>query len=369
MSTVNIPVTRVKRPFMKSLCFIAAVLAILLTACSTGSQTNSSTSTTNTTSSTTQQSASLPTLSPELQISLFASGTTAYTGPDAVEVDNGHVFIDYQNTTAKDCTDNNSSTVVEYSMEGQVIKTFSVPGHSDGMRADPSTHLLWVSSCEDGNPKFVTIDPASGAVTPYALPKTPHGGGFDDLYFLNGMTYIVASNPTLNNAGINVFPALYTITLGSGNAILKPILMGNAAAYDTIAKSTAPLNLVDPDSLTVDTKGELVLIDQGGNEIVYISNPGTPQQKVSRTPVGIQLDDTVWIPSAHGRLLLSDGMQNVTYWISAPLGFQPGAIYTETPSDSGVAGVFGLLDPGTGIITLKGLGFIHPTGLLFVPGS
>jgi hypothetical protein len=120
-----------------------------------------------------------------------------------------------------------------------------------------------------------------------------HSGGYDDLYFLNGMTFIAASNPTLNSAGVNVYPAIDSITLSNGKAVPKPVLMGNAAAYDTIAKSTASLNLVDPDSLSVDTKGDLVLVDQAGNDIVSISDPGTPQQRVSRTPVGSQLDDTV----------------------------------------------------------------------------
>jgi hypothetical protein len=68
-------------------------------------------------------------------------------------------------------------------------------------------------------------------------------------------------------------------------------------------------------------------------------------------------------------LLLSDATKNATYWITAPLGFQPGAIYTETPDDSGVVGVFGLVDPSTGFISLKGFGFLKPSGLLFVPGS
>jgi hypothetical protein len=92
--------------------------------------------------------------------------------------------IDYQNKTAKDCTDQKSSTIVEYMMSGSVVKAFTVPGHSDGMRIDPSTHLLWVTSCEEGDPKFVTVDPSSGTVTAYTVPSTPHKGGYDDLYFL-----------------------------------------------------------------------------------------------------------------------------------------------------------------------------------------
>jgi hypothetical protein len=75
------------------------------------------------------------------------------------------------------------------------------------MRADPSTHLLWVTSCEDGNPKMNTVDPTSGTVTPYTFPATPHGGGYDDLYFVNGTAFIAASNPTLDKNGVNVFPS------------------------------------------------------------------------------------------------------------------------------------------------------------------
>jgi hypothetical protein len=367
MSTQNIPVPRGKHAFTKSLFFVVAALALILTACSSDTQATSPTSTAGTTGSVPQQSSNLPIVSPELNISLFAAGTTTYYAPDSVEVSNGHVFIDYQNTTPKDCTDKTTSTIVEYTMDGKVVKTFSVPGHSDGMRADPTTHLLWVTSCEDGNPAFVTIDPTSGTVTPYTLPNSPHGGGFDDLYFLNGMTFIVASNPTLNSAGVNVFPAIYTITLSSGKATLKPVLMGNASAYDAVAKANTSLNLVDPDSLTVDMKGDLVLVDQAGNDIIYISNPGTPQQKVSRTPVGTQLDDTVWATTAHGRFLLTDGVKNATYWIGSKFGFHPGAVYTETPDDSGVVGLFGLLDPDTGFVTPRGLNFLKATGLLFVP--
>ena len=138
---------------------------------------------------------------PGYQVSVFTTGASTVANPDAVIVDNGHVFIDYQNTTAKDCTDKNSSTIVEYTMDGKSVKSFSVPGHSDGMRADPTTHLLWVTSCEDGNAKMNTIDPTSGTVTPYTFPTAPHGGGYDDLFFVNGMTFVAASNPNLDKNG------------------------------------------------------------------------------------------------------------------------------------------------------------------------
>ncbi len=123
--------------------------------------------------------------------SIFASGTSNYSHPDSVVADNGHVFIGYQNLSGK--TGGGTSTIVEYTMDGKVVKTFSVPGHSDGMRADPSTHLIWTTSNEDGNPSMATIDPKSGIVTPYTFAKTPHGGGYDDLYFLLVSCFLVCS--------------------------------------------------------------------------------------------------------------------------------------------------------------------------------
>jgi sugar lactone lactonase YvrE len=280
-------------------------------------------------------------------------------------VDNGFVYIDYQNTTAKDCTDKNTSTVVQYDMNGKMLKTFTVPGHSDGMRADPSTHLLWVTSCEDGNAKFVTIDPSSGTITPYIIPPSPHGGGYDDLCFLNGMVFIAASNPNLNSAGANVFPAVDKITLGNGKVNLTPVLMGNATATDLLAKAKTTLSEVDPDSMTVDAKGQLVLVNQAGSELVFLNNPGTPQQTVTRMPVGDQLDDTVWTTSSQGRLLVSDGVIGNTYWITA----FPGTVYTQGPDDSGVVGFVGVINMTTGFITPVVIGLAHPTGMIFVPNS
>lgn len=367
MLSMHFPGMNKKASFKKLSYCVAIALALLLTACSTSAQTT--TTTTNATIPTAHQPGDFGLAAlPGFQVSLFVRGTGAYNNPDAVIIDNGHVFIDYQNTTAKDCTDKNSSTIVEYTMNGAVVKTFSVPGHSDGMRADPATHLLWASSCEDGNAKMVTIDTNSGTITPYAFPPAPHGGGYDDIYFVNGMAFIAASNPTLDKNGNNVFPALDKATLNNGKVVLTPVLMGNASATDLIANSKVTLNEVDPDSLTVDTKGDLVLVNQAGNELVLISNPGTSQQKVSRIPVGSQLDDTVWATAAQGRLMVVDGGENSTYWISAS-HFVVDTIFTQTPNDSGVAGLVGVVDPSTGIVTPIIIGFSKPTGMIFVPNS
>jgi hypothetical protein len=295
----------------------------------------------------------------------FAEGKNQFRNPDSIALDGSTIYIGFQNVTAKDGSDHKTSTIVEYKMDGTVVKQFSVPGHNDGLRVDPRTHLVWASSNEDGNPVLNVTDPASGTVTPYTFPATPHGGGYDDVYFMNGKAFIAASNPTLDASGTNVFPALDTITLSGSKAVLTPILMGNAKASDTISGASVTLNLTDPDSLTVDNKGQLVLVSQGDSELVFIKNPGTPQQSVSRTLVGDQLDDTVWTTSDHGRLLVTDGTSNAIYWVH--VDSSAGTIYTQAPDDSGVVGFVGTVDLTTGFIRPGMIGFGKATGMAFIP--
>jgi hypothetical protein len=310
---------------------------------------------------------------PGYEITQFTSTDSRLivSNPDAVEVDQGHVFIDYQNVTAKDCTDQKgtsgpTSTIVEYDMKGKILGHWSVQGHSDGMRIDPSTHLVWTTSCEDGNAMFATIDPASGTVTPYTFPTAPRGGGYDDLFFLNGSAFVAASNPTLDTNGQNPNPAIDRIALGANHTLtLTPVLMGNAMAADLLNSNTpGQLTLTDPDSMSLDSTGQLVLVSQGDSELIFVKNPGAGQQ-VSTMAVGTQLEDTVW-PSGSGRLLVVDG-GGVTYWISG--AFAKGDIYTQAPNDSGIDNFVATINPATGFETPIAIGFTKATGMIFVPNS
>ncbi|HVC80018.1 MAG TPA: hypothetical protein VNL35_05880 [Chloroflexota bacterium] len=304
------------------------------------------------------------------QVSVFATGTTNYTNPDSILTDGRHVFVGYQNITAKDGTDNQSSTVVEYTLSGQIVRTFSVLGHCDGLRMNPTTHLLWAVSNEDGNPRLVTIDPASGAETPYAFAATAHGGGFDDLAFTHGVALISASNPNLDKNGVNIYPALDRITLSHGKASVTPVLMGNGTAIDLTSNTnaTVALNVIDPDSLTINPQGNIVLDNQAGSQLIFIALLGTKYQSITTLPVGNQVDDTVWATSAQGTLLISDTSANTIYAVRSST-FLPGTVYGTTPNDSGVAGMLGIVDQGTGIITPVAIGFGSPHGMLFLPGA
>ncbi|HEX4585736.1 MAG TPA: hypothetical protein VH183_12975 [Burkholderiaceae bacterium] len=318
-----------------------------------------------------QEGGALPALK-GYSVRVWAGPDPRFSNPDSIEVDGDRVWVGYQNVTSKTGNDGKSSTVVEYDRRGTVLHLYSVPGHCDGLRIDPATHLVWASSNEDGNPGLVSIDPAAGVITPYTFGPTAHGGGFDDMAFLNGRMFIAASNPNLDASGQNNFPAVDEVTFNGSNVVLTPVLMGNATAYDTMSQSTVTLNEIDPDSMTIDAAGNLVLVNQAGAELVLISNPGTSTQTVSRTLVGTQLEDTVWIKSAQkGVLLLVDGAGTI-YSIRA--AWQPGTIYTETPNDSGVSGFFGTISLanagiGVAIVTPVAVGFTKATGLTFFPDA
>src|SRR5258708_1620415 len=182
---------------MRSARLLFFGLILLISACST-------TASATTTTASLEVAVKPPVVAlPGYEVSVFTQNDSRIlvSGPDSIAVDGQHVFIDYQNVTAKDCTDQGktgspTSTVIEYDLRGKILNHWPVAGHSDGMRVDPSTHLVWTTSCEDGNPMFATIDPAAGTVTPYKFPDPPHGGGYDDLYFLAGSVSVPAPNPT-----------------------------------------------------------------------------------------------------------------------------------------------------------------------------
>ncbi len=349
----------------------AAVLAGCSSSASTGSPAAATTSTpaTGVIASSTQTGETLDRLlaPPGWTISLWAVGGAKYSAPDSIEKDGNNIWVGYQNVTAKDGSDGKTSTIVEYTLSGKVVNTWPVPGHTDGLRIDPATHRAWVTSNEDGNPALNIIDPASPTPTSITLAPTVHGGGYDDLAFVGGVTYIACSNPTVDASGNNVFPAVDKITVSGTTATVTPMLMGNAKATDTVANAATTLNLTDPDSLTVDPSGNLVLVSQADSALITIQNPGSPTQAVTKTPIGNQEDDTVWATANSGSLYVVDGGKNAIYTLkwSGPKG----TVFTEAPNDSGVVGFVGTIDLTTGFINPVSTGWSKPTGLLFVPAS
>ena len=304
---------------------------------------------------------------PGYQVCLWAAATTTANHPDNVVVAGSNVFIGWQNITAKDGTDTKTSTIAEYTTTGKMLKSWSVIGHTDGMRMQPGSNVLWVMCDEDGNPRLFTINPASGGPTQIKLPSpTPWGGGFDDIQFTGGNAYIDASNPALNAAGNNIYAALYKVSISGTTATLTKVLMANTKATTLIPPtSTVTLNLTDPDSMMIDPTGTLVLDSQGDGEMLWLKNVGTPQQSVSVLSVGTQVDDTVWPTSAKGCILVSDNGSGV-YTICSNV-WVPDTPYVSAPNDSGVIGFVGTLSMSSGIVQPIVAGFANPHGMAFLP--
>jgi len=311
-----------------------------------------------------------PVVQAPYSLSVFAVSTSAYSQPDSIVLWNDSVLVGYQNHVAKDGTDGKSSTIVQYSLNGTVQRTFQVPGHNDGLRIMGESSL-WSLQNEDANPNLVVIDLESGSQKMYAFAPTVHGGGYDDMVVIDGQVLITASNPNLDAAGMNNFPALVRATLSGNMVDVEPVLMGNASATDISTGTTVSLNLTDPDSMSVDPRGNVVLDSQADAELVFISHPLEGTRKVGRinitTAAGpTTVDDTAFAPDARSTMLVTDVAGDTIYRVDRPgFGFEPGTAY----SASDTAGLVGTLNLDNGVLTPIITGFGSARGILFIPLS
>ena len=304
------------------------------------------------------------------QLSVFANAPKGSSAPDSIAVLRDHVFVGYGDGHLPDGSDGLNSEIVEYRMDGTIVHTYTVPGHSDGLKVDPSTHLLWALQNEDANANLVIINPETHGQKLYTFSSAAHGGGYDDIVFRGCKVYISASNPANNpNAG----PAIVSATLEGSTVEVKPVLFGNANAIDIPTDTTVQLNLQDPDSMTLDPEGNIVLDSQGDQELIIVSNPGTPNQRVLHLPLSyvsstgvtpVEVDDTAFVTSTEGFILFADKKLNSVFSLKKS-AFVPGAAYTAADGGPFV----GTIDMTTGIISPIVTGLGNPGGLVFINTS
>jgi hypothetical protein len=296
---------------------------------------------------------------------VFATNPSGSSQPDSIAVERGKVYVGYGDGVAKDGSDGKSSTVVEFSAAGAVVQTFSVPGHNDGLKVDPKTHELWALQNEDGNPNLVVINPATGTETEYTFGPVADGGGFDDITFLRGKAYLSESNPADNP---NTAPAIVRASLSGTMVNVTPVLFGNATAVNVVTKRPVTLNLQDPDSMTANASGNLVMTSQADDEIVIVKHPGTAKQSVSLLPLTdaakdpVSVDDSLFRRSAAGEVLLTDLSAGIVYAITGPR-LRPGLALSAAPD----IGELGSLDLATGVFTPVITGMGSPRGLATLP--
>jgi hypothetical protein len=310
-----------------------------------------------------------PVASTPYKISVFATSVPGqYTKPDSIAVTGGHVFIGYGNNVETDGS-SGSSTIVEYTMDGHLVKTFSVPGHNDGLRVNPETGQLWALQNEDANPSLTIIDPEDGTQRKFTFGPTPHGGGYDDMAFRDGQVFISASNPAHDP---NTAPAIVKARIMGSSVSVSPVLAGNATATNVTTGLPVTLNLQDPDSMIFDPFGDLVLDSQADSELIIVEHAGSENQKVFRlgltlaeAPAGSappQVDDTIFATAPHGVILVTDRDGETVYTITRP-SFGPCSAYTAAPT------LVGKLDFDTGIITPVITGLVSAHGMAFIPSA
>ena len=317
--------------------------------------------------------------------------------PDDMVAENGAIFVVCQDPninpdgTLMPGVTSAQSQVLEYDTKGNVMQTFNVPGHPDGIVAYDST-TVWVSSNEDANPIITAINTTANTLQSYTsdVAALPHGGGLDDLKVANGVAYASGSNPTTtfspspnlgpystdgNGAtaefGVNVGPVLYTISLNSDGKTFHstPVLSSSTSAMLLPGNTPVTLNMTDSDSSAIDPAGDFVESSQQDSELVFIKNIGAGSQSVSVLPLTLYgnpwpVDDTRWSPATgSSSMLLSDPPTQLIYQINSTAGFTPNTAY------SAGQGTLLQTDPTTGNMTPIYVGMNNPHGLIFVPAS
>ncbi len=318
------------------------------------------------------QSTPTPKAEKGYSISVFAKGVKGqYTQPDSLAVTKDRVYIGYGDGNNPTGEDGKSNMIVEYDKQGHKLFSFVVIGHNDGLKENPYTHRIWAMQNEDANPNLVIYDPKTRQQVQYTFAaQPPSGGGYDDITFRNGEAYFSASNPAHNpNAAPAIVKAKFV-----GNVIeVSPVLEGTATATDVVTGAQVKLNLQDPDSMTLTPSNNILLDSQGDSELIMVRNPG-PKQSVLQIPLTSpygtpQVDDTLFIPSDDGFMLVSDTPADTTY-IIRKTQFIPGTAYSAGVGAADSAGVtpgfVARLDLDFGQLTPIVTGLNSPHGLAFV---
>ena len=330
-------------------------------------------------------SASAQTAVPPYSLSVFV-GTppVGATAPDdlAVSANGTHLWVGYGNgvdTTGKSGTSN----VVEYDIaSGKVLKNISIPGHVDGLKINPPTGDVWANENEDGNPTLAVIDHTSGAYRIYRFSPTLITGGLDDLVFApreasrrdpdSPSVFLVASSQVDTTT-----PVIVQISgpLRTTNTRVRAMLPGAPqTVWNVVTNSAETSDMIgDPDSMTLDPAGELVL-DNRSDDSLYIVRDAKAQHPVLRVPLTlggtpVEVNDTIFtksettrVSSTAGMIFISDTSANAIYLLTKPY-FPTNEVYTA----ANVANVVGLVDLNTGVVTPVATGFKGVHGLAFSP--
>ena len=210
---------------------------------------------------------------------------------------------------------------------------------------------MWATENEDGNPTLAVVDHECGAFKIYKFDPTLITGGFDDLVFVARSkgdwhhddkdsaedVFIVTSSQVDTTA-----PAIVRISgpLRATGTQVTPTLPGApVSVWNVVTNEEETSDMVgDPDSMTLDPAGELVL-DNRSDLSLYIVRDPKAQHPVLRVPLTlggspVEVTDTIFttsqtngVSSTAGTIFITDTTANVIYLLTKPY-FPSNEIYT-----------------------------------------
>jgi DNA-binding beta-propeller fold protein YncE len=256
-------------------------------------------------------------------VTVFAQGAEVNaSGPDSIAVADDSIWVSYTNG-ADSTGQSGSSTVVQYSLRGRILRTFSIPGYVDGLKLDPRTGLVWAMQNQDGNSTLTLIDPDEGITPdspiPYAV--TSSSRGYDEVVFRENRIFLSYTNPTGPGD-----PTIQMLVKGSNPLAVTTILtMGATGTNLATGQANQPTTQNDPDSLKLTPFGDLQLTSGDDGQLIFVAHPGTDDQAVSfltlldpHTGLAVSgLDDAVFATARRGVFYLADTGNNRVLAINA----------------------------------------------------
>ena len=302
--------------------------------------------------------------------------------PDDISVsaDGTGLWVGYGNGAMSDGT-SGSSNLVEYSIStGTVLQNVTIPGHIDGLKVDPATGEVWADINEDAKPTVVIFNPKNGKVQTLLVTSSLVTGGVDDLVFSgNDSAFVTASSQVSLTAPVIVEITVNEKKKKSSVTVTSVLPQSPATVFNVVTnKAETGDTIGDPDSMTLDPAGELVLNDRTSHSLFIVRNPSAtnpvlrvPLALFSTPDVPLEVDDTTFTispttgaSSTAGTLFITDTKAGIIYTLTKPY-FPSNEVY----SAANVLNEVGLVDLNTGLFVPVASGFMGVHGLAFSPTS
>jgi hypothetical protein len=165
-----------------------------------------------------------------------------------------------------------------------------------------------------------------------------------------------------------------TGSLNKTNTSLAQVLAGDPTSVLNVVTNTVETSdqIGDPDSMTLDPAGELVL-DNRSDDSLYIVRNSSADNPVLRVPLtlngaAVEVNDTIFtastfgVSSTAGTIFITDTSANKIYLLTKPY-FPSNEVYTA----ANVVNDVGLVDLNSGVVIPVATGFKGVHGLAFSP--